>query len=418
MRSLTLKTLLSMVLVLAMTSLGIAAQVKVVMLAEYRPAYLEWQEQMVAEFEQANPHIDIELVPTTGSTVAQKMQVMLAGNTPIDIGFMDPYLILDWARLGIIEDLTPYVQQNASQFQDFYPAVFDMFRLDQGLYALPFDFQLGAVFYNVDQYYNAGLAQPKPGWTYEDLMRNAKRLTMKNSEGTVTRYGYRIPSNRNWAPVIWAFGGDLVDDWNDPQAFIGDSTPVVRALEWLAEMVSSEAAPNKALNNSFPLAGGFANQTLAMVQSNSVSMDTFSSIDAFTWDVAPLPEGPGGKGNYVNAIGWFMFSSSKVKAETWEVLKFFSSRETLQKRVEMTGVVPPSARVIQTAWLPSRTMPVSRASLLTGIEQARSPYTLTRDLWTVLETHTLQAIWGETAISAALANMSDQFKVVSATLQQ
>ena len=84
----------------------------------------------------------------------------------------------------------------------------------------------------------------------------------------------------------------------------------------------------------------------------------------------------------------------------------------LAETTEMT-VSSPSARAIQTAW-PSRTMPVSELFTESNrlVRRIRSG-----DLWTVLETHTLQAIWGETAISAA-ANMSDQFKVVSATLQQ
>ena len=35
------------------------------------------------------------------------------------------------------------------------------------------------------------------------------------ADGTVSRHGFKIPTSRN-IPIIWAYGGDLFDDWADP----------------------------------------------------------------------------------------------------------------------------------------------------------------------------------------------------------
>ena len=71
-----------------------AAPVKVTMIAETRETHLQWQEEMKAKFEAEHPNVTIELVSTAGTGLTQKMQAMLAAGLPLEIGYMDPWLIV------------------------------------------------------------------------------------------------------------------------------------------------------------------------------------------------------------------------------------------------------------------------------------------------------------------------------------
>jgi ABC-type glycerol-3-phosphate transport system substrate-binding protein len=138
-----------------------------------------------------------------------------------------------------------------------------------------------------------------------------------------------------------------------------------------------------------------------------VMAEGFGSTTDFDWDVVSLPKGPAGRVPYINGIGWFIFSSSKCKAEAYELLRFITSTEALERRVQVTDLVPASARVFQTTWLLGRTMPASRHTLLEDFDRARSPWPLHGDFFTIINREALAVIWGERATGSALQLMED-----------
>lgn len=384
--------------------------VTVTVKAETREQSSQWQIEMKKLFEAANPGIVIDLVAAPG---AVKMQAMLAGGLPLDIGSMDPYLVVDWGLQGLLEDLAPFVAREQRQYRDWYPASMDLYRVRGALYGLPLDIQIGAVFYNKDLFNLAGLGFPKVGWTYDDLRTTAQRLTRRQSDGTVPVHGFKIPTGRNYMPVIWSHGGDLVDDWVEPTKFTGRSTEVMQALQYLADLVTLGAVQDKATHDKISVSDAFMQQKIAMGLTNTVVMaQGFVNIRNFDWDVVPLPQGPGGHVPYVNAIGWFLFSSSNCKTEALEFLRFITSNEALARRAEITGLVPPSMRVFQTAWLPSRTQPASRHLLQEGFDKARSPFQMQSDPFGVINREVTSAIWGTQAPASAVQQMETQLNAL------
>ncbi len=384
------------------------------MLAETREAHLQWQKEMITRFQALNPQIQIELVSPAGSDLVSKMQAMLAGGAQLDIGYMDPWLVVEWGRQGILEDLSTYIGRSRQQFRDWYPAFFDLYRVRGGTYALPQDIQLAGIFYNKNAYQEAGLAYPGETWTYDDLSTNARRLTLREADGSVVRHGFKLPTSRNWVPVIWAYGGDLVDDWADPKRFVGNSAATLAAVEYLANLVRLGAVQDRPTHQRMDVIAGFMNQKIAMGLTNTIVMGNFTTITAFDWDVAPLPLGPSGRTPFLNAIGWFMFKSSKHKEEAWQVLQFFTSPEALARRVEIIGNVPPSVSLIQNLWLPSRKAPAHRQLLLADVERSRSPWPLHGTLWSPMEREILAAIWGDKSAKAALESAEAQVKALLA----
>ena len=384
-----------------------SATVTVTIIAETRDESFKWQTEMIQRFEAAHPNIKVDVVSTAGSGLGPKMQTMLAGGAPLDIGFHDPYFVVDWGKMGLLEDLAPFVARER-QYRDWYPAALDLYRTRNALYGLPQDLQLAGIFYNKDHYEEAGLPFPRANWTYDDLRTNAINLKRVEADGTVSRHGFKILTSRNYIPIIWAYGGDLFDDWADPTRFIGNTPEVRAAMEYLADLVVMGAVQDKATHGRYSINNAFRQQLVTMGQTNTVVMATgFQSITEFDWDVAPLPVGPAGRIPFINGIGWMVFSSSKCKEETLELLRFLTSPEALQRRVEMTGLVPPSAQVLQRHWISRLSIPAGRTLLLQDLEKAKSPWPLHADLFKVVDQELQGVIWGEKAISIALQLIED-----------
>lgn len=412
-RSLLVLLLLGMTL--PVSAVTFANQVTITMIAESRTTHFEWQQEMVEAFEAAHPNIRIELVSIAGSgNVLSKMQSMLVGGVAPDIGYMDPWLVVQWGKAGILEDLSPYLMKHAAHFADWNPTVFDFYRVQDGMFAIPQDLQIGAIFYNVDHYESIGLAPPTTSWTYDDLRENARRLTVRDAEREIIRHGFRLPGSRNWVPVVWAFGGDLVDDWAEPSRFTGNTPETASALRYLNELVQIGAMQDAAANSNISFGNALPGQHVSMVQTNTIAMANFHPIDHFEWDAIGMPHGPAGKTAFINAIGWFMFSSSPYKEEAWQVLQFFTTPEAQRRRVEITGNTPVSLQVIRDTWLPRLTRPASRELLLEEIAAARSPWPLHGDLWNPINQEALAAIWGEQPVEGALSTMEN---IVNAVLR-
>lgn len=393
--------LVLLLLIGLMAAPAFANTIHLTMLAEERDSHLAWQQEMIALYQAANPHVEIELVSA-------------AGGVPLDIGWMDPWVVVSFAREGLLEDLAPYIAREPQQFQDWYPALWDLYRFDEGIYALPQDIQIAGIFYNVDAYERAGLPLPSEYWTYEDLSENARRMTVRDGGGDIIRHGFKIPTGRNWVPNVWAYGGDFVDSWTQPTRFTGNTPETAAALEYWHSLVQFDAVQDAQTHAAQGVIPAFMSNSIAMGLTNTIVFGDFNQITDFAWDVAPLPNGPQGRAPFINAIGWFMFSTSPHKDVAWDVLRFFTTQEALRRRVEIIGNVSPSMGVVQTAWLPSLEMPANRHLLLTDMHLAKSPWPLHSDFWNPINRESLDVIWGRKPARSALETMEAQVNAIIA----
>lgn len=396
----------SVVLLCALAWGAAAQKTTVTILSDIRPAYIEWAGQLKERFEAENPDIEIEFIPMQGDPL-ERMQVLLAAGVPLDIGWGDPMYVAALARMGVLEDLAPYVAA-APHYDTFYPSSLNLFRIGEALYGLPIELQIAGIFYNVDMMLEAGLPLPEEGWNYDDLRERAVRLLLRDDDGNAIRHGFKIPTGRNWLTIIWAFGGDFVDDWVAPTRFTGNSSEVANALNYMYDLVRSEAVQDRQRHLTQHVSTvAFPGQHVGMILSNTLTIASLTNIQEFRWDVAPLPYGPAGRVAFVNSRGWVMFNSSQNKETTWQVLQYFTSPEALDLFVEITGMVPPHREVLVERWLPSTTMPENRHVFLYGIETARSPWPLDNSVFSVIQQVADAVTWGVSPANTALEQLEE-----------
>ena len=123
------------------------------------------------------------------------------------------------------------------------------------------------------------VALPADGWTWDDLLATAQKLTVKDSAGKVTQWGIQLPATWTTGFEYWvaAAGGSLISQ--DGKSFAGymDSPEVVRAVQFYADLYNKyKVAPPPADLNAF--GGGnseFANGKAAMMHFWALAAERF-----------------------------------------------------------------------------------------------------------------------------------------------
>ncbi len=388
---------------LAVASLGASAEpTTIYMVAETTESHFRAQQAVADMFHATHPDIQIEFVHLT--SLVNQMLTMVAGDVPLDIGYMDPWVAVEWGRQGLLEDLAPYLERDPQLVADIPQPFFDLTTVEGKVYGLPMDAQAGTIMYNIDAYNESGVAVPSANWTYEDLKENARRLTKHAPDGEIVRHGFRIPTGRNWVPAIWAFGGDLLDSWTNPTRFTGNSDATINALSYYNDMVNLDAVQDWDSHRALGTTPQFLEQNVAMLQTNTFAFATVYGYTDFQWDVLPLPAGPAGRAGFINAHQRFLFSGSKHKAEAWEVMRFFATEEARIQRVRTSGSMPVHLSIIRDEWLNLPGVP-SRHLLLDDLPTARSPWPVTGNIWNSFARDAEAVIWGRQPVSTAIENM-------------
>ncbi len=96
-------------------------------------------------------------------------------------------------RAGYFLDLKPFVDADSTvNTDDFFPALWQSYQWDKGVWALPFAADPYVLTYLPSAFDSAKLAYPSDGWTESDLVNAVQQLSLKDANGKVTQAGLDI----------------------------------------------------------------------------------------------------------------------------------------------------------------------------------------------------------------------------------
>lgn len=139
-----------------------------------------------------------------------------AAGTPPDLLMGSIFFDIPWVlRSGLVQPLDRFLQQDRSEpVEKFLPASLESVRYRSQTMALPIALEAGVARYNHSQFAKAGIALPEKGWTREEFVSAAQRLTEDfDNDGNVDAWGFN-PSRFfvNWLPfVLQELDKDVVD---------------------------------------------------------------------------------------------------------------------------------------------------------------------------------------------------------------
>ncbi len=207
------------------------------------------------QFELENPRYKV-IASTSASpdmtSDAQRLLCSVAGKVPPDLVWFDRFAIGEWAGRGALTDLNPYLEKqraddkNRIDLSQYYPFTLDEARYrppgsnqTPGLYGLPTSLDIRVLFSNANQLRQAGLVDaqgnPEPPRNWDELRADAKLLTRRNPDHSISRLGFAPNFGNSWL-YLYAFqaGGQMLNDQGTKVTM--DSPPVVRALKFMTNI--------------------------------------------------------------------------------------------------------------------------------------------------------------------------------------
>jgi ABC-type glycerol-3-phosphate transport system substrate-binding protein len=303
---------------------------------------------IISRWQAVRPDIVVRLEHTPYRGYADKLLTRIAGRAAPDIICTEVDLFVTFQSKDVLLDLNPYLQKDPEfKITDFFPEIIDRFTVGGKLYAVPRDTApFACVYYNKKLFDEAGVPYPSDDWTLADMLEKAKRLTMRDRNGSVVQYGFYAWA---WQNFVYAFGGSLVDDVKKPTRCALDSPKAVKGLQYYSDLINVYKVQPSSItmsNLAMGVQGMFMTGRLAMFSSGIWETPGLRKIADFDWDVAMFPKGPSGiRGFGTGGSGYCILKESAHPKEAFEVIKALAGKSA-QEAMAQAGLVQPAMKPI------------------------------------------------------------------------
>ena len=133
------------------------------------------------------------------------------GDLEVDLLSVSPFLAQMLGERGIIEPLDPLIAADEPGLVEaFYPYLLDHLRSDEGLFGLPVNAMPLMLHYDPAYFAEAGVPPVDESWDWDDVAASAIRLTQRDEEDQVQRWGLALMSYGYWW-ALWQNEADLAD---------------------------------------------------------------------------------------------------------------------------------------------------------------------------------------------------------------
>lgn len=288
--------------------------------------------KMAAEFEKKNPNVKVEVL---GNQSADKVLTAITSGQGPDV-FLNLWPnISTWSDKGALLDLTDLTKDADFDAEDILKGAWERAIYKGKKYGVPYNAVSSELFYNKDMLKEAGYDKaPK---TIEELIEMNDKITKKDAKGNLTQLGF-LPDYPWLDNVLWpvSFGADWIDEKTNKITF---DTPEMRAAyQWQADIYKKYGADNLQKYKS-----GFGDDAQNPFVSGKLAMTFFPEemihlIQKYNpklnYGVATIPypkNKPELKGSmFITSTVWNISSKTKNKDESWKLLKFIASKDTMQ----------------------------------------------------------------------------------------
>lgn len=292
--------------------------------------------QQLDAFQDENPDVRVEIRPTPDAADQRHqlyVQWLVARSPDPDVLQLDVIWTAEFAAAGWILPLTAFDPPTDA----FFDAAVRANRWQDALYALPWFIDVGMLYWRSD-------LLDAPPLTHQSLMEAARARPEGVPYGLVwqgARYEGLVVT---FLEHLHAFGGRVLDEEGRVRV---DSDEAVAALTFMHDAVhDDQVVPEAALTwqeeqTRFAFQNGHALFMRNWPYAYPLMQDASASDVTGRFEVAPLPEGPGGR--RASALGGAQLAvnaHSDRKEAAWRVVEFLTSPEQMLERARAVGQYP------------------------------------------------------------------------------
>jgi multiple sugar transport system substrate-binding protein len=264
-----------------------------------------------------------------------KLPVLLAGGEPPDLVWMHDTRAKSFASLDLLQPLDPFIEhfKPLGWPEDYYPSQIESFKYQGKQYCFPYDFGTGGFYVNLEMYNEIDEELPNENWTFDDILRVAKKLTKGKSQ-----YGINLVPETNAGYQYWiikAFGGDWFNEDLTESRFNMPET--IEAFQWTTDL--------RWKHKVSPLPDPLTQKRPPDFIQGIVAIDFQLGAPAFAdflegkfdWTVAPTPRGPAGRFQFVGGSALAIPRKVKYRHIAYELIRYMLSNPENLKIIGKMG---------------------------------------------------------------------------------
>ncbi len=289
----------------------------------------------LTQFQQSHPDVTVDL--TVLGDYATRLQAGLERGQPPDVFLVDGFRFPQLADAG---HLAP-AGDRLDPPDDFYPQLVQAFILDGTPYCRPREVRTLALVLNRDALAEAGLQPPA---TWEELRRAAELLSDPNGNA----FGLILaPDLSRWLPFLFQAGGRLFDEEG---RLALDSPQALQALNFYLQLFRDNVAgqPEESLSSWAGEAQGKGKGAMTL-EGNWIVPYLAREFPDMAYQVAPLPQGPGGRGTVAFTSCYGVAKASPRPELAFQLANFLTGPEVMAEWPP-DGASMPSRRSLASSW--------------------------------------------------------------------
>lgn len=274
----------------------------------------ETLDKLVADFQSKNPKIKVDA--SSGGVLAdsmlQKITTALSSGQYPDIAYIFGPDIASVARSPKVAHLGKYTQEADLKWDDFYPAARDAVTVNGEARGFPALVDNLCVAYNKRVFSDAGIPEPKAGWTWDEFVATARSLT--NASKGIFGTGWPADGGEDcvWRiyPMIWDAGGDILAKDAKSVAFDGESG--LKALQTINQLGKDKSVYPDTKPGSETMYQIFSNNKMGMVPTGPWQLPVFAE-NKTDYGVVPLPTYSGTSVTIAGPDTWTIFDNGAAR---------------------------------------------------------------------------------------------------------
>jgi multiple sugar transport system substrate-binding protein len=304
---------------------------------------------VVQDFRTSHPKITVTV--KSGQDDTKVTQAIGAGNGP-DIGLSySTDIVGKFCSSGAWVDLSPYISRDKVDLNQLNATTRQYTEYDGKRCAMPFLADAYGLFYNKDMFAKAGLTAPPKN--LQELTDYAKKLTVKNPDGTIKTAGF-LPLTDFYENAASHLGPMVGAKWltADGKSAIGTDPNWKTVMTWQKDLVDWYGYENltkfrAGLGDEFSADNAFQKGQVA-INIDAEYRLAFLADQAkdLKFGVAPLPTSDASRygGGYVTGNVMGISRNAKNPEAAWELIKYLTTNDaTIVKLANSLKNVPTTA---------------------------------------------------------------------------
>ncbi len=304
----------------------------------WNEAQLEGMSRIIEGFNKIYPNVKVNLQVIPTNQYKTKLQTTLPSGTGADIFWLNAGDAAQFMPSGLIMELQSLIDRDKVDMTPFPETIKKLYTYEGKLYGIPKDYDTIGLWFNKEMFDKVGLKYPDDTWTWNDVLENAKKLTIRNSDGTVEQYGFIVhPTPQGCLNNFILQNGGFVYDPETGEPVI-NSPQNIETFKFLLDMINvHKVSPTYAELQEVNQRNMFLSGKAAMLTDGSWLAKNFYEAMGDKLGLAPLPKNKQ-RGVMIHGLAFVGAAKTKYPEQVWEFLKYCATPEA--QRAQAGVIIP------------------------------------------------------------------------------